>query len=119
MEKANINNISDFERKDISELLKKYRKLNNYSVKDVLVLMQERSLFVAEKTLYGWENGRSQPSIDALFVLCEIYKIPNVMEAFGYDGGEPFYVSPHEGDVIRQYRRYPSLQTAIDKLLDL
>ena len=106
-------------RKDISELLKEYRKLNNYTVKEVVAILRDRSNYVAEKTMYGWENGNSQPDIETLFMLCEIYKINDVLSAFGYDGGEPFYITERESEIIKQYRRYEAFQTAIDKLLDL
>ncbi|MBE5959235.1 MAG: helix-turn-helix transcriptional regulator [Lachnospiraceae bacterium] len=106
-------------KKEISEMLKKYRKMNNYSVKDVVTLLQEKSLYVAEKTLYGWESGKTQPNIETFFALCEIYKIDDAMSAFGYNGGEAFYITDHEKEIINQYRRYEIFHVAIDKLLDL
>ncbi len=41
--------------KKIAEVLKAYRKMNNLSVRDVTELLEEKSLKVAEKTVYGWE----------------------------------------------------------------
>lgn len=43
----------------ISEVLKNYRKLNKLSVRDVSGILKEKSLNVAEKTIYGWESGVS------------------------------------------------------------
>ena len=37
----------------IAEVLKAYRKMNNLSVRDVTELLEEKSLKVAEKTVYG------------------------------------------------------------------
>lgn len=41
----------------IAEVLKAYRKMNNLSVRDVTELLEEKSLKVAEKTVYGWESS--------------------------------------------------------------
>ena len=47
--------------KKIAEVLKAYRKMNNLSVRDVTELLEEKSLKVAEKTVYGWESSATQP----------------------------------------------------------
>ena len=62
----------------ISEVLKNYRKLNKLSVRDVSGILKEKSLNVAEKTIYGWESGQTQPNADTLLMLCEIYNIENI-----------------------------------------
>ena len=51
----------------IAEVLKAYRKMNNLSVRDVTELLEEKSLKVAEKTVYGWESSATQP--DFYFVI--------------------------------------------------
>ena len=56
----------------IAKVLKEYRKKNHYSVKDVSLMLHERSIQVAPKTIYGWESGQSQPSADLLLTLCEL-----------------------------------------------
>ena len=57
----------------IAEVLKAYRKMNNLSVRDVTELLEEKSLKVAEKTVYGWESSATQPDADTLLLLCDIY----------------------------------------------
>ena len=44
----------------IAKVLKKYRKNNKLTVNEVAELLNERSLTVATKTIYGWESGVSQ-----------------------------------------------------------
>lgn len=34
------------------------------------------------KTVSGWENARSQPDVDLLLKLCEIYKVENILDTF-------------------------------------
>ena len=69
----------------IPKVLKEYRKRNHYSVKDVSIRLMEHDIDVAPKTIYGWESGQAQPTADTLLLLCEIYKIPDIPELFGYD----------------------------------
>ena len=69
----------------IPKVLKEYRKRNHYSVKDVSIRLMEHDIDVAPKTIYGWESGQAQPTADTLLLLCEIYKIPDILNSFGYD----------------------------------
>ena len=103
----------------ISEVLKNYRKLNKLSVRDVSVLLKEKSLNVAEKTIYGWESGQTQPNADTLLMLCEIYNIENILNTFGYTNKEPLNLTKHEEKLIKQYRKHPEIQGAVNKLLDV
>lgn len=41
----------------IAEVLKKYRKKNNLTVHEVSVLLHDRCIKAADKTIYGWESG--------------------------------------------------------------
>ncbi len=101
----------------IPKVLKEYRKKNHYSVNDVALMLRERSLEVAPKTIYGWESGQANPSADMLLTLCEMYHITDVLSSFGYNGNENFYVSPAERVLIESYRAHPELQEAVEILL--
>ncbi len=39
---------------NISKVLKAYRKLNHYSVNDLVIKLEDYKLPVAPKTIYGW-----------------------------------------------------------------
>ena len=101
----------------IPKVLKEYRKKNHYSVKDVSLLLKERSIKAAPKTIYGWESGQSQPSADILLTLCEIYSIKNILNAFGYNGEDDFHLNSQERALIKSYRAHPELQEAVNILL--
>ena len=98
---------------------KNYRKLNKLSVRDVSGILKEKSLNVAEKTIYGWESGQTQPNADTLLMLCEIYNIENILGTFGYTDEEPINLTSHEVKLIKQYRNHPEIQDAVNKLLDV
>ena len=104
----------------ISKALKEYRKKNHYSVNDVSLMLGERSMEVAPKTIYGWESGQSQPSADILLTLCEIYHIPDILSAFGYgnNNAKLLQLTSHECELIASYRSHPELQEAVNILLD-
>ena len=104
----------------IPRVLKEYRKRNHFTVNDVSLMLHERSLEVAPKTIYGWESGQANPSADMLLTLCEMYNITDVLTVFGYTKDDSFFhVTPSERALIESYRNHPELQSAVNKLLDL
>ncbi len=103
----------------IAKVLKDYRKKRNMSVKEVCLKLENKSLHVAEKTLYGWENGQAQPDADTLLILCEIYEIEDILATFGYTKNCYFHVSQLEREIIKQLRKQPEWLNAIKKLLDV
>lgn len=60
---------------DIGSILKQARKNRGLLVKEVIHRLSEKGFKVSEKTLYGWENNYSQPSIEIFLALSEIYGI--------------------------------------------
>lgn len=105
--------------KKIAQVLKQYRKENGLSVSDVSKLLEEKSIHVAVKTIYGWESGQTQPDADTLLVLCDIYNIDDILATFGYNAKKTFNITKYEEELIINYRKHPELQYAVKKLLDL
>lgn len=101
----------------IPKVLKEYRKKNHYTVNDVALLLGERSIHVAPKTIYGWESGQSQPSADTLLTLCELYNVKNILNVFGYNTDDTFQLTSQERALIKSYRAHPELQEAVNILL--
>lgn len=104
----------------IPRVLKEYRKKNHFTVNDVSLMLHERSIEVAPKTIYGWESGQANPSADMLLTLCEMYNITDILTVFGYTEDDTyFHVTPSERALVESYRKHPELQKAVNKLLDL
>lgn len=101
----------------IPKVLKEYRKRNHFSVNDVSLMLHERSIEVAPKTIYGWESGQANPSADMLLTLCEMYNITDVLSVFGYKERPNFHITAYEQNLIESYRRHPELQEAVSILL--
>lgn len=105
--------------KNIAKVLKSYRKQNHLSVKDVANKLKKRSLIVAEKTIYGWESGQSQPDADTLLLLCDIYNINDILGEFGYSERNDFALTGSEQELIVEYRKHPEVHQAIKRLLEI
>lgn len=105
---------------NISKVLKAYRKLNNFSVNDLVIRLEDHNLPVAPKTIYGWESGQTQPDADTLLILCKIYNIDNILGTFGYnDSMDNMFLSEEERKLILRYRDCPEMQNAVKKLLEM
>ena len=63
---------------NIGEKIKKQRILNNISQQELADL-----LFVSNKTISSWENGRTVPDINTLFKISNILKISFYELAYG------------------------------------
>ena len=104
----------------IPKVLKEYRKRKSLlSERRIDQAGLEHDIDVAPKTIYGWESGQAQPTADTLLLLCEIYKIPDILNSFGYDQPDDPAASLtyHEREIIYAYRNRPELQHAVDILL--
>ena len=110
----------------IGQVLKQYRKQNAMSVTDVMIALRDKyKLSVAEKTIYGWESNQAHPTTDTFVALCEIYKIRNLAENFSESAvkktykPKDFLISAEERFIIEQYRKYPELQDAVKRVLNI
>lgn len=109
------------DKNTIADTLKSYRKASNLSVNDVCSLLKRKGIYVSTKTIYGWENAYSQPDADTLMFLCKLYKIKNVLEAFGYDipCEQQFEINDFEKKLLLHYRNMPEMQKPVQILLGL
>lgn len=106
---------------NIGKVLRYYRQAHHYTVNDVSVMLNHKNMTAAPKTIYAWENGRTQPDADTLLILCEIYKIDNILESFGYskEEKEEIQLTDFEKKLLLAYRANPEMHSAIHKLLGI
>lgn len=65
-------------RKRIAQILKAQRKLLGFSADYVVTELKKLGMNInSDKTLFGYENGVSQPKADMFLSLCKIYNIDN------------------------------------------
>ncbi len=105
----------------IAEILKEYRKLNHLSVKEVADYLHRNNVDIAVKSIYGWENGQTQPSAGNLMLLCRLYQIRDVLATFGYDSSikEQPSLSRQDYSLVTAYHSHPEMHEAVNKLLDI
>ena len=101
----------------IGETLKKCRIEAGITVKEISDLLTSKGFKASEKTIYSWENGNSQPTPDALLIMCKAYGVSDVLGTFGYaePDPEPITIAAHfdgneytedELDEIRQFAEF-------------
>ena len=92
----------------LSNKLKMKRRERGLSIKDVVLLLGERGVYVTDKALYNWESGRRQPDIDTFVMLCDIYDINNIKDEFNAENTLMIVqnndFSPSEKDIVNKYR---------------
>lgn len=117
------------ENKSIAGTLKAARAACGYTVEKVTkLLMENNSISVRPKTLYGYESGYSVPSVNVFLALCNIYGMRDILTEFGY-ADQPQRTIPaqriipldkHEVEVISSYRKQPAaIQDAVDRVLSV
>lgn len=85
--------------------LKEIRQSKGLSRKDVVEKLKKYGLDISDKTIYGYEVGRTSANADMFLALCEIYEIDDILETFGYNTKEKkITLSNKEENIIRQYR---------------
>ncbi len=106
-------------KKHISNVLKEYRKRNHYTVEDISILLRERDIRVAPKTIYGWENGHSSPNTEVFMILCDLYDLKFLLHEQSTEKEDLSPLTPQERALIEAYRTHPELQEATDILLHI
>lgn len=88
--------------KSIGETLKELRLNAKLSQKQAYEFIG-----VAQSTFSSWEIGKAEPPTEVVLKLCRLYKIDNVLEAFGYNGYKEdgsLQLNLNETELIEKYR---------------
>lgn len=90
----------------VGERLRTFRKLRGLSIAEVVEqLFSCYKIKISDKTVYGWEAGRSQPDIETFLSLCEIYHVSNRDFAVTGEKIEAQMLGrAQENEYIRKYR---------------
>ncbi len=102
-------------KKYIAQTLKRLRKSSNLTADEVGSI-----LGISGKTVNGWENNRSQPSIETLLILNDIYNVDNIFDEINENKENiNINLSKHEKQLILAYRSKQRLQEAVNILLNV
>jgi len=102
-------------RETIAKVLKRLRIQSGLTADQVGELLGKSG-----KTVNAWENNRGQPDAEALMMLCDIYKVQNILEEFK-DVPERKQILPSKKEecLILAYRAHPEMQDAVNRLLGI
>lgn len=102
-------------REYIAKALKRLREQSGLTADEVGALVGKSG-----KTVNAWENNRGQPDAEMLMLLCDIYKVDNILAEFNPSlPHNDIILSEHEKTLITAYRSNPAMQSAVDKLLGI
>lgn len=110
---------------EIGQTLRKYRKMNQMSVDDVVNYLHQNNIQdVKRSTVYSWENGTYSPSNYVFLELCKLYHISEILYTFGYDSMPTDQqllrgLSSIEQHIILAYRNNKKMQEPIRLLLGM
>lgn len=88
--------------KEIGKTLKELREKANFTQKQAY-----EYIGVAQSTFSSWETGKAEPPTETLLKLCQLYKVDDILSAFGYDGYNEdgsLSLNMYEIDIIEKYR---------------
>lgn len=90
------------------------------TVPEVSKYLQSIGLKAATQTIYGWERGHSQPTIDTFIEMCRFYGVSDVFSYFGDVPEISDVISISEREHIKKYRLLdPYGKEAVDCVLDV
>ena len=102
-------------REYIAKVLKKLRINSGLTTNEVGSI-----LGISGKTVNGWENNRSQPNIETLLILSDIYNVDNIFNEINENKENiNINLSEDERQLILAYRSKQRLQEAVDILLNI
>lgn len=91
----------------IGSTLGAIRKDRGLTRKEVANKLSNLGIKISDKTLYGYESGRTTANADMFLALCKIYEVNDIFTTFGYDGYNEdgsLQLNLHEIDMIEKYR---------------
>lgn len=104
--------------KEIGKTLKELREKANLTQKQAY-----EYIGVAQSTFSSWETGKAEPPTETLLKLCQLYKVDDILSAFGYDGYNEdgsLSLNMYEVDMIEKYRTLDTYgKDAVDSVLDI
>lgn len=108
------------DRKEFGAVLREMRTDAGFKIKEVSAILKSKSetIKATDKTIYSWETGKSLPNPDTLLMLCELYGVEDVLQAFGYkqtrppedsaqapEAPRPSGLTSQEAELIAAYRQ--------------
>lgn len=103
--------------KDIGKTLKALRENAGLTCREVAGKLIEYGFEISDKTIYGYESGRSSANADMFLALCRVYKCNDILNTFG-DISDSILFTNKEWELVESYRALdPPGQSHVDSVL--
>ncbi len=93
---------------EIGYKLKEIRQQKKMTRKEVAEKLSQMGFDISDKTLYGYEIGRTHANADLFMGLCQIYQIDDILSTFGFNNEEALVLNDDENELIIEYRKLDS-----------
>ena len=107
---------------EIGTKLKEIRESKKLTRREVAERLHYYGIDISDKTLYGYEVGRTSANADMFLALCDIYGIENITDTFkesSYLSNNKLVLSVEEIEVINPYRMLDGYgRKAVKNVLD-
>lgn len=104
--------------KNIGATLKILRENNGLTRREVSKKLVEYGFDISDKTIYGYESGRSSANADMFLALCKIYKCTDILNTFGDSSSDVLFTNS-EWKLLEKYRSLdPFGQETVDIILN-
>lgn len=91
------------DKKEFGMYLRAVRENSGKNVSDISKHLISMGYKAKTTTIYGWENGTSQPTPDAFLEFCVFCGVDDVLSAFGYKKVPIQKQTGEDVDTIRKY----------------
>ena len=103
--------------KDIGKTLKALRENAGLTCREVAGKLIDYGFEISDKTIYGYDSGRSSANADMFLALCRVYKCNDILNTFG-DISDSILFTNKEWELVESYRDLdPPGQSHVDSVL--
>lgn len=88
--------------KNIGSTLKQLREKNGFTRREVAEKLTQYGFNISDKTIYGYESGRSSANADMFLALCKVYKCTDILNTFEDTTNEVLFTNS-EWEFMKQY----------------
>ena len=89
--------------KNIGATLKILRENSGLTRREVAERLVEYGFDISDKTIYGYESGRSSTNADMFLALCKVYKCTDILNTFENTSSDVLFTNS-EWKLIEKYR---------------
>ena len=105
-------------KEQVASLIRDKRHEKKLTGEEVVQKLRSSGINISAKTLWGYENGTSSPSVSTFLALCRIYEIENIIDEANAKPTTDKGITARERTLLDYFRKAsPELQDAALRML--